>query len=164
MDNLRSLGRRFRNAFSCCKDSRKEKEAAKQVILDSERAEAERLYRLMESCFEYAENIQDNLQVTTDNPVVLGNAKFWLKAQVERIKASWRPLKDQSLPDIFWLANAYSPYILESLAEPSLDAVKYWMTLVNYTNRKFVQFRHLRSPVRPKRNIFKRCSSFFFGK
>lgn len=164
MENLRSLGRIIRIAFSCSKDSRKEKEVAKQMSLDTEKAEAEKVYWLMESCFEYAEKMKENLQLTTDNPAVLGDAKFWIKAQVERIRASWRPRKDGSLPEIFWLASAYTPYIMENLSESSLASVKYWMALVNYTNRKFMEFRYPRSPVRRKRNNFKFCFPCFSGK
>ena len=55
----------------------------------------------MVSCIEFAENIEENLQIATDNPVVLGDAKFWIRTQVEIIKASWWPRRYKQIPGTF---------------------------------------------------------------
>ena len=91
MENLSRLGRRIRDDLAWRSESRKRKEIAKEMKLEVEKAEAERLYWLMVSCIEFAENIEEKLQIATDNPVVLGDAKFWIRTQVEMIKASWWP-------------------------------------------------------------------------
>lgn len=161
MESLRSLARRIRNVFSCDNDSRKKKEIAKQMILETKKARAETLYWLMDSCLEYAETIKENLQLTTDNPVVLGNVKFWIETELHMIRATWWPRKNQSIPETFWLANEYTTYILENLSEPSLSAVKYWMTLVSYTNQKFIEFRYPRRVVHRRRSSFICCFSCF---
>ena len=93
MESLNRLGKIFRDCLSWRCEFRKRKEIAKEIKLEIEKDEAEKLYWLMVSCIEFAENIQENLQISTDNPVVLGDAKFWIKTQVEILKASWWPLR-----------------------------------------------------------------------
>ena len=88
MENLRGLNRRIRSIMSWHKEYRKKKEIAKNMMLEIEKAEAEKLYWLMDSCLEFAENIHENIQITTDNPVILEDAKFWIATQVQKIKAS----------------------------------------------------------------------------
>ena len=94
----------------------------------------------MNSCLEFAENIQENIQITSDNPVILEDAKFWIVTQVQKIKASWWPHKNQISPGISWLSNAYAPYILENLSESSFVAVENWVESVNYTDKKLMDF------------------------
>ena len=156
MESLSRLGRRIRDGLSWHSESRKRKEIAKEMKLETEKAKAEKLYWLMVSCIEFAENIEENLQITTDNPVVLGDAKFWIRAQVQMIKTSWWPRRYQHIQGTFSLSNAYTPYILENLSECSFTAVKNWSDLVNYTNKKFIEFRNPRLQVPRKKNIFKR--------
>ena len=110
----------------------------------------------MVSCMEFAENIEENLQITSDNPVVLGDAKFWIRTQIEMIKALWWPCRYHHIPGTFSSSNAYTPYVLENLSESSFIAVKSLSDLVNYINKKFNEFRYpcLQAPRR--RNVFKR--------
>ena len=42
----------------------------------------------MDSYLEFAENTQENIQIRTNNPVILDDAKFWIVTQVQKIKAS----------------------------------------------------------------------------
>ena len=128
--------------------------------LEIEKAEAEELYWLMVSCIEFAENIEESLQITSDNPAVLGDAKFWIRTQVEMIKALWWPCRYQHIPGTFSLSNAYTPYILENLPESSFVTVKSLSDLVNYTNKKFIEFRNPQLRVPRESNVFKR---FFFA-
>ena len=89
MECLRGLNRKIRNIMSWRSEYRKKKEIAKNMMLEIEKAEAEKLYWLLTSCLEYAENIQ----ITTDNPIILEDTKFWIVTQVQEIKASWWPHK-----------------------------------------------------------------------
>ena len=156
MESLSRLGKRIRDVLSWRSESKKRKEIAKEMILETEKSEAEKLYWLMISCIEFAENIQENLQASTDNPVVLGDAKVWIKTQVDIIRASWWPRRYQHIPGIFSLSNAYTPYILENLSESSFAAVKSLSDLVNYTNKKVIEFRYPRFQVPRRINVFKR--------
>ena len=123
-------------------------------MIEIEKTEAEKLYWLMNSCLEFAENIQENLQISTENFVILNDMKFWIETQVQMIKALWWPRRNPRLPGTFWLSNAYTPYILENLSESSLSAVKSWAELVHYTNRKFTEFHCSRQQV-SRRSAFK---------
>ena len=156
MGSLSRFCRRIRDGLSWRRETKKRKETAKEMKLEIEEAEAEKLYWLVVSCVEFAENILENLQITTDKPVVLSDAKFWNTTQVEMIKASWWPRRYQHISGTFSLSNAYTPYILENLSECSFTAVKNWSDLVNYTNKKFIEFRNPRLQVPRKKNIFKR--------
>ena len=111
----------------------------------------------MDSCLEFAENIQENLQITTDNPVILEDAKFWIATQVQKIKASWWPRKNLISSGNLWLSNAYGPYILENLSDSSLAAVESWVELVDYTDKKLMKFRYPKSQAPRRRNVFKLC-------
>ena len=131
MENLRSLTRRIRNFLSLRNESRNKKEIVKSMMLETQKAEAEKLYWLMISCIEFAENIQENLQISSNNPVILDDAKFWIRTQIQKLKAFWWPRQNQHSPGNFWLSDAYAPYILEHLSESSFAAVESWVELVN---------------------------------
>ena len=118
----------------------------------------------MNSCLEFSENIQENIRITTDNPVILDDAKFWIVTQVQKIKASWLPHKNQLSSGISWLSNAYAPYILENLSESSFASVESWVELVNYTDKKIMEFRYPKPQASRRRNVFKRCFSCFSEK
>ena len=157
MERLRGLSRRIRSIMSWCSECRKKKEITKNMMLETAKAEAEKLYWLMESCLEFAEYIQENIQITSDNPVIVEDAKFWIMTQLQKIKASWWPHKNQISPGILWLSNSYSAYILENLSESSFATVESWVELVDYTDKKLMEFRYPK-PIVPRRgNIFKRC-------
>ena len=115
MESLSCFNRRIRDVLSWLSESKKRKEIVKEMKLETEKAEAEKLCWLMISCIEFAENIEENLQISTDNSVVLGDAKFWIRTQVDMIRASWWPRRYPHIPGIFSLANAYTPNILENL-------------------------------------------------
>ena len=157
MESLRDFSRRIRNIVSWRSEHKKKKEITKNLMLETEKAAAEELYWLMESCLEFAENIKENLQIATDDPVILDDAQFWITTQVQKIKTSWWPHKNQLLSGISWLSDTYSPYILENLSESSFAAVESWVDLVNYTNKKLKEFRHPRPQVPRRRNAFKLC-------
>ena len=131
MESLRGLNRRIRSIMSWCSEYQKEKEIAKNMMLETEKTEAEKLFWLMDSCLEFAENIQENIKITTDYPVILEDAKFWIVTQIQKIKASWWPHKNRLSSGISWLSNAYAPYILENLSESSFSAEESWVELVN---------------------------------
>ena len=101
------LNRRMKDVLCCHSESRKRKEIAEEMKLEIEKTEAERLYWLMVSCIEFAENIQDNLQITSDSPVILGDAKFLLFIQIEMIEASFWPHRYQHIPGIFSLSQMH---------------------------------------------------------
>ena len=157
MESLRGFNRRIRNIISWRSEQKKKKEIAKNLISETEKAASEELCWLMESCLEFAENIRDNLQITAHDPIILDDAKFWITTQVQKIKALWWPHKNQLSSGISWLSNAYSPYILENLSESSFAAVESWVELVNYTNKKLIEFRYPRTQVPHRRNSFKLC-------
>ena len=127
MKSLRSLSRRIISIMSWRSQNRKKKEITKSIMLETGKAEAEKLYWLMDSCLEFAKNIQERIQITTDNPVVLDDEKFWIQAQIQKIKALWWPHKNQLSTGISWLSNTYAPYILENLSESSFAAVEGWL-------------------------------------
>ena len=156
MENFKNLRKRITNVLSWRSESKTKKEIIKNITIETEKAEAEKLYWLMNSCLEFAENIQENLQISTENPVILNDTKFWIETQVQMIKALWWPRRNQYLLGTFWLSNAYTPYILENLSESSLSAIKSWAEFVHYTNRKFTEFRCSRPQVPRRRSIFKR--------
>ena len=164
MENLRDLNRRIRNIISWRSEYRKKKEIGKNMILETEKAEAEKLYWLMDSCLEFAENIHENIQITTDNPVILEDAKFWIVTQILKIKASWWQHKNHISPGISWLSNAYGPYILENLSESSFAAVESWVDLVNYTDKKLIEFRYPKPQAPSRKNVFKQCFCCFSEK
>ena len=156
MESLSRLGKRFTDGLSWHSESKKKKEITKEMKLEIEKATAEKLYWLMVSCIEFAENVEENWQITSDNPVVLGDAKFWIRTQVQMMKASWWPHRYQRIPGIFSLSNAYTPYILENLSESSFAAIKSWSNLVSYTNQKFIAFCYPKLQCHRRRNVFKR--------
>ena len=164
MESLRDLNSRIRSIMSWRSEYRRKKEITKNMMLETEKYEAEKLYYLMDSCLEFAENIQENIQITTDNPVILEDAKFWIVAEVQKIKASWWPRKNQLSPGISWLSNAYAPYILENLSESSFAAVESWVDLVNYTDKKLMEFRYPKPQVSRRSNVFKQCFCCFSEK
>ena len=161
MECLRGLRRNIRNIISWRSNYQKKEEIAKNLMLEKEKAEAEELYWLMDSCLEFAENIQESLQISTENPIILDDAKFWIATQVQKIKASWWPRKNHLSSRISWLSKAYAPYILENLSESSFTAVESWIELVNYTDRKLMEFRYPRSQAPSRRNVFERCFGCF---
>ena len=93
MESLRYINRKVKSIMSWRSEYRNKKEIAKTKMLEVEKAEAEKLYWLMDSCLEFAKNIEEDVQITSDNPVILEDAKFWILTQVQKIKASWWPQK-----------------------------------------------------------------------
>ena len=83
--------------------------------LETEKAEAEKRYWLMISCIEFAENIKENLQISTNNPVILGDAQFWIRTQIDMIRASWWPRRHQHIPGIFSLKRIHSVHLEKSI-------------------------------------------------
>ena len=57
MESLRDLSRRIRSILSWRSECRKKNEIAKNTTIETEKAEAEKLYWLMDSCLEFAGNI-----------------------------------------------------------------------------------------------------------
>ena len=136
MENFRSLRKRITSVLSWRSESKKKKDIIKNIKIEIEKAEAEKLYWLMNLCFEFAENIQENLQISTENPLILNDAKFWIETQVQMVATSqstfaWNFLAFKCLHSLYLGKSLRSlTYCRKKLAE-----------LVHSTNRKFTEFR-----------------------
>ena len=113
------------------------------------------------SCLRFSENILENIQITTDNPLIMDDVKFCIVTQIQKIKASLWQYKNQFSPGISWFSNAYAPYVLEHLSESSYAAVESWVELVNNTHKKIMEFRYPKPQTSRRRNVFKWCFCCF---